>query len=129
MTSIYRKLVLDTDAAHAWHALRDPADAARAFADVLVDCTFEGDTRTVTFADGTVIQERIVAIDEARMRLAYTVLGGQFEHHHASMQIVSEGPDRCGFIWQADFLPDARREQVEPLMDAGCAAFARNVTR
>lgn len=128
MTSIYRELVLDTDAAHAWHALRDPADTAHAFAGVLVDCTFDGDTRTVTFANGNVIQERIVAIDEARMRIAYTVLGGRFEHHHASIQIVPESPGRCRFVWQTDFLPDARRELVEPLTDAGCAAFARNVT-
>ena len=127
MTSIYRELVLDTDAAHAWHALRDPADVARAFAGVLVNCTLDGDIRTVTFANGNAIQERIIAVDEARMRIAYTILGGRFEHQHASMQIVPEGSGRCRFVWQSDFLPDTRREAVERLMDAGCAAFARNV--
>lgn len=127
MTSIYRELVLDTDATHAWNALRDPVDVARAFAGVLVDCTLDGDVRTVTFANGNVIEERIVAIDESRMRIAYTILGGRFEHQHASMQILSEGVGRCRFVWQSDFLPDTRREVVERLMDAGCDAFARNV--
>jgi hypothetical protein len=127
MTSIYRELVLDADAARAWRALREPADVARAFAGVLVDCTLDGDIRTVTFANGDAIQERIVAVDEARMRIAYTILGGRFEHQHASMQIVPEGSSRCRFVWQSDFLPDTRREVVERLMDAGCAAFARNV--
>jgi hypothetical protein len=129
MTSIYRELTLDTDAAQAWRALRDPANIAHAFAGVLVNCTFDGNIRTVTFANGDEIQERIVAIDEARMRIAYTILGGRFEHQHASMQIVPEGSSRCRFIWQNDFLPDTRREVVEGLMDAGCAAFARNVVR
>ena len=31
------------------------------------------------------------------------------------------------FVWIVDLLPDEARERVEPLMDAGCAAFARNV--
>lgn len=127
MTSIYRELVLDTDAAHAWGALRDPADIAHAFAGVVTDCTLDGDIRTVTFANGDAIEERIVAVDEAHMRIAYTILGGRFEHQHASMQIVPGGSNRCRFVWQSDFLPDTRREVVERLMDAGCAAFARNV--
>ncbi|WP_233872058.1 SRPBCC family protein [Paraburkholderia adhaesiva] len=126
MTSIYRELALDTDAAHVWHALRDPANIAHTFAGVVTDCTLNGDLRTVTFANGNVIEERIVAIDEARMLIAYTILN-RFEHHHATMQIVPEGSGRCRFKWQTDFLPDTRREVVEPLMDAGCAAFARNV--
>lgn len=117
MTSLYREPVLNTDAARAWRALRDPANAAHAFAGVLVDCTLDGGTRAVTFATGDVIQERIVAIDEARMQIACTVLGGRFEHQHASMQIVPEGPSRCRFVWQNDFLPDARRDMVEPLMN------------
>ncbi|WP_296650071.1 SRPBCC family protein [Paraburkholderia sp.] len=127
MTSLFRELELETDAAHAWRALRDPGNAAHAFAGVLTNCTFDGDTRTVTFANGAVIQERIVTIDETRMRIAYAVLSDQFEHHHASMQIVPDGPGHCRFLWQSDFLPEARREMVEPLVDAGCAAFARNV--
>lgn len=127
MTSIYREVVLDADVARAWRALRDPANVARAFAGVLVDCTLDGDIRTVTFANGNAIQERIIAIDEARMRIAYTILGGRFEHQHASMQIVPEGSGRCRLVWQSDFLPDTRREAVEQLMDAGCAAFARHI--
>lgn len=126
MTTLYRELMLETDAAHAWRALRNPGDAARAFAGVLVDCTLAGDTRTVTFANGNVAEERIVAIDEARMRVAYTVLGNHFEHHHASMQIVPDAPGRCRLVWISDLLPDAPREWMEPLVDAGCLAFARN---
>ena len=127
MASLIREIPLNTDAEVAWRALRDPGNAARAFAGVLVDAVFDGNVRSVTFANGNVAQERIVTIDEPRMRIAYTVCGDRFEHHHASIQISPEGPGRCRFVWICDFLPEGRRELVEPLMDAGCAAFARNV--
>lgn len=127
MTTLVRELTLDIDAARAWDALRDPGNAAKAFAGVLVDAVFDGKVRTVTFANGAVVEERIVTIDEPHMRLVYCIGGGRFEHYQASIQIVPADPGRCRFVWICDLLPDEARERVEPLMDAGCAAFARNV--
>jgi hypothetical protein len=127
MTTVVREVTLDIDAARAWDALRDPGNVGKVFAGVLVDAVLDGDLRTVTFAGGTVVQERVVAIDDARMRIAYTVCGDRFEHHHASIQVFQEAAGRCRLVWISDFLPDARREVVEPLMDAGCAAIVRNV--
>ena len=127
MTTLYRECVLDLPAADAWAVLRDPLGAGRAFAGVLVDVKLEGDVRRVTFASGNIVEERIVAVDDERMRIAYTVVGGRFEHHHASMQIAPGEGGRCRFVWISDFLPDAARSFVEPLVDAGCAAIARNL--
>ena len=129
MTTIYRECALDTPAADAWAVLRDPLGAGRAFAGVLVDVKLDGDARRVTFANGQVAEERIVAIDDERMRIAYTVVGGRFEHHHASMQIVPDPGGGCRFVWISDFLPDEARSFVQPLVDAGCAAIARNLHR
>jgi carbon monoxide dehydrogenase subunit G len=129
MTSIYRDFVIDASAAEVWRLLRDPCGVARAFAGVLVDATHDGDVRTVVFSSGDKVRERIVATDEARMRVAYTVVGGRFEHHHASMRIVPDGERRCRMIWVSDFLPDAVRPFVEPLIDEGCAAIIRNLGR
>ena len=42
------------------------------------------DTRVVTFANGLVVHERIVDVDDDARRLAYTVLDGPFTHHHAT---------------------------------------------
>jgi hypothetical protein len=41
------------------------------------------------------------------------------------MQIVPDGDRRCRFVWVSDFLPEAKRAVVEPLVDAGCAALKR----
>lgn len=129
MTTLYRECMLDMPAADAWAVLRDPLGAGRAFAGVLVDVKLDGDVRDVTFANGNVIGERIVAVDDERMRIAYTVVGGRFEHHHASMQIVPDEGSRCRFVWISDFLPDEARSFVEPLVDAGCAAIQRSLRR
>ncbi|WP_213308863.1 SRPBCC family protein [Paraburkholderia sacchari] len=129
MVSLYREVPLETDAAHAWETLRDSRNLARVFAGVLTDVRVEGDLRTVTFANGSVIEERIVAVDDARMRVAYAVRGPNFEQHAASMQIVAESGGRCHLVWISDFRPDDLRAMVEPLMDAGCAAAARNLAR
>lgn len=127
MASLYRDIPLETDAARAWATLRDSRNVARVFAGVLTDAHVEGDLRTVTFANGSVVQERIVAVDDAHMRIAYTVCGPNFDQHAASMQIVADSGGRCRLVWISDFLPDERSAMVEPLMDAGCAAAARNL--
>lgn len=127
MVSLYREIPLEIDASRAWETLRDSRNLARVFAGVLTDVHVEGDLRTVTFTNGLVVQERVVGVDDARMRVAYTVCGTNFEQHAASMQIVAESGGGCRLVWISDFLPDDRRAMVEPLMDAGCAAAARNL--
>ncbi|SDC79832.1 hypothetical protein [Paraburkholderia lycopersici] len=33
----------------------------------------------------------------------------------------------CRVVWIGDFKPDERTSVIEPLMDAGCGALARNL--
>ncbi|MGF6634585.1 SRPBCC family protein [Paraburkholderia sp. MM6662-R1] len=129
MATIYREIAVATTAADAWAALRDPAGVARVFAGALIAARMEGDLRWVTFADGTVVEERVIAVDDAHMRLAYSVGGGRFEHHHATLQVVADTSAHCRVIWIADFKPDDRSNVVEALTDAGCAALGRNLAR
>lgn len=128
MASIIKELTLTGEcAAAAWALLRDVAAADKAFPGVLTGARMEGDgVRVVTFANGSVIRERVVTIDDERRRIAYGVIGGRFSHHSASMQIVSEaGCDR--FVWVSDFLPDDLSPMVSALLDQGAEAFRRVV--
>ncbi len=124
MATIKREVELHVDAGRAWSELRDFGSAGRLFAGVLTDCRREGDTRIVTFANGPVIEERLVTLDETEHRLVYTVTNGSFTQHSASMQIVASAGG-CRFIWTSDFLPDSVAAGVLPLVDAGCAALIR----
>ena len=62
------------------------------------------------------VRERILDLDEERRRVAYTVLDAPgLAYHHASMQMVDEGPGRCRFLWVTDFLPAEARASLTPL--------------
>jgi hypothetical protein len=127
MTSLHCQASIRRPAAETWTLLRCPGNAAALFAPVLTDCSLDGDIRTVTFANGKVLRERIVDVDDERYRLCYTVLGDMFEHHSASMQIVPVDDRACRFVWISDILPDDRAALVGPLMEQGTRALVTNI--
>jgi hypothetical protein len=129
MATIWFEAPMAVDAERAWQALRHVDLAHELFSPVLVGGSMEGAVRTVTFANGLVIQEQIITIDETRRRIAYTVLGDRFDHHSASMQIVPTGEQSCQFLWISDFLPDDRAETISALMKQGSEALTKNIER
>ncbi|MEP7314327.1 MAG: SRPBCC family protein [Pseudomonadota bacterium] len=126
MATIHREIEIACDLAKAWRELRDFSSASRLFAGVLTDCREQAGLRTVTFADGVVVQEQLIAVDEDRHRIAYAVVNGSFAHHGASMQLTPSG-DKVTFVWTTDFLPDEIKPRIQALVDAGCAAIKRNL--
>ena len=130
MASIHIESAVDVDADTAWRALRRVADADTLFAPVLSAAEMRGDIRTVHFQNGAVIRERVIDVDETRRRVAYSAVDAPgLSYHHASMQIVEEGPDRCRFAWTTDFLPAEAAAGLRPLIEAGTAALKSNLER
>jgi hypothetical protein len=128
MASIYKEQLIETSAGAAWNALRLPGDARTLFAPVLVDSQVDGDLRTVRFANGMVVQERIITIDDERRRIVYTAeRGTPMTHHHASMQVIPEGENRCRFVWITDLLPDAVAAGISQMIDSGAQALKANL--
>jgi hypothetical protein len=129
MGSIQHDVELDVSVDRAWSALRQVGLAHKLFAGVLTEGELEGGIRTVTFADGLQVRERIVDVNEDRRRVAYAVIEGTpMIHHNASMQIIGIGqPNRCRFVWIADFLPDEFGETMLPLIIAGTEALKANL--
>ena len=79
MSTIHRHIHIHAPADIVWDALRDVGRPhERLTPGVLVDASFDGQTRTVTFADGFVARERIVDVDDDEMRVAYAVVDGPF---------------------------------------------------
>ena len=130
MASLHTELAIEVSPEQAWAALRRVGDAHRLFAPVLVDAQLDGDVRTVRFANGMVVQERILDVDDERRRVAYTALNGPgMTFHHASMQIVDEGRGRCLFVWITDFLPREISDNLTPLIEQGARALKSNLER
>jgi hypothetical protein len=48
-------------------------------------------------------------------------------YHHASMQVVEDGPKRCRFVWITDFLPQGLAGTLQPLIEAGSNALKANL--
>jgi hypothetical protein len=117
MAKIWWEELVAAPAERAWSALRRVDMAHILFSPVLVDCEMERDSRTVTFANGLVVRERVITLDEQRRSIAYSVLGDMFEHHSASMTILPVDETSCRFIWISDLLPDQRTEIVQPLVE------------
>ena len=87
MASIHRQTVVDVGVEKAWAALRTVGAAHELFAPVLADGVLNGELRRVRFANGMVVNERIVDIDDGMRRVVYSALDAPgLQYHHASMQ-------------------------------------------
>jgi polyketide cyclase/dehydrase/lipid transport protein len=131
MASIHREFGVAVPADVAWDAFRDVgAVHTRLARQYVVDTKLEGDSRVVTFANGMVARERIVDVDDARRRLAYAVVESpQLTHHHASFEVVPDGDQKSRIIWITDLLPDSMAEQITAMVDGGCDAIKKTLTR
>jgi hypothetical protein len=130
MASIYKDIALDASADEVWAALRDFGAVHRRVAPGFVtDCTLEGDSRIVTFANGNVAQEMLVTMDDARMRLVYAVVSPRVKQHSASIQVFADGDRRSRMVWIADVLPDEIGPYLDGQMDLGALALQKQFRR
>lgn len=127
MASITKDIPLTADADTVWSALRDVGQVHRLFAGVLTDAQLDGDTRVVTFANGFVARERIIDIDDDARRVAYAVVDGPFQHHHASMAVFADPGGGSRLVWTTDLLPDDLAPMVAGLVDQGASAVQRTM--
>jgi hypothetical protein len=128
MTSLHKDIAIHAPAASVWDAVRDfGRPHERITPGVLTDSTFDGSVRTVTFANGFAVSERLVDLDDDAMRVAYTVVDGPFEHHHATMLVVAVGPTTSRLEWTTDLLPDDVAPMVAELVEAGSKAMQQTL--
>src|SRR6185369_1208514 len=107
MATIRREIFVDAPPETAWAAVRDVGNAHQLFAGVLTDCRLEDGARIVTFANGMVVRELIVAIDDEACRFAWSARGERFVHHNASLEVLPGEGGKSRVVWTADVLPDA----------------------
>lgn len=124
MASIHREIPLTASAEQVWDVVRDVGAVHTRFAPgFVVDTVMEEGARVVTFANGLVAREVIVAVDESARRLAYSARSERLEHHNASFQVLADGSG-SRLVWIADVLPHAAGATVGAMMDEGAKAVA-----
>jgi hypothetical protein len=132
MACIHREIPISAAPEVVWAAVRDVGNVhERLVPGVLVDAYLDDDSRVVTFANGAVIRELIVDLDDAAKRFAYAVTDGPLQavHHHATMQVVAAGPRDSTLIWTTDVVPDELAAPIAELVDQGAAAMSRTLAR
>ncbi len=124
MATIRKEFSLQCNAEQAWDALRDfPAVHERLAPGFVLDSKMDGDTRIVSFANGTVARETLVATDEDHRRLVYMIRSERLTHHNASAQVTALDGGQCRFVWITDVLPDAIAPYISSQMDLGVEAM------
>ena len=130
MATIVKEISLDAPADHVWDALRDVgALHTRLVPGFVIDTKLEGDTRIVTFGNGTVAREVLVDCNDERRRLVYAIKSERLTQHSASAQVFPEGDGRTRFVWIADVLPHEFATYMEGQMELGLAAMQKSLGR
>jgi hypothetical protein len=131
MATIRKVIELDVPAAVAWDALADFQNVhIRLAPGFLTDSQPDGDdVRIVSFSNGSVARESLIASDPGLQRLAYFITSERMSHHSASAEIVEDGPGRCRFVWTTDVLPDAIAPYIDEQMSLGAAAMKAALER
>src|ERR1044072_3135222 len=126
MATIRRDIPVDAPPEAAWAAVRDVGAAHRRLTPgVLTDCRLEEGGRVVTFANGVVVRELIVAVDDEARRFAWSARSERFVHHNASLEVLPAGDGKSRLVWIAELLPDGPGPTVAGLMDASAAGMPR----
>ena len=106
MASIREEIVVEVSPAKVWAVVRDVgAIHQRLVRGFVTDCRLEGEARIVTFANGLVVRELIVDVDDGARRLVWSATGGTLTHHNASLQIFAEVGNHSRLVWIADLHP------------------------
>jgi hypothetical protein len=132
MASISLEVVIESSADDVWKVIGEFATGpSRMAPGFVVDTQSEGDFRTVTFADGTVVTERCIGVDEQARRIAYSIVGGSVEplHDNASMQAFPYGEGSCRLVWTRDVLPDGLAAPIADSMSRGLEVIKRTLEK
>lgn len=130
MASIRKEATIDASAESVWDAVQDfGAVHVRLAPGFVTDARMDGADRIVTFVSGNTVREVLIDCDDAKKRLAYSIVNERFKHHSASVQIADEGDNRCRFVWTADMLPNELAPFIDSQMDLGMAAMKKALER
>jgi carbon monoxide dehydrogenase subunit G len=124
MATIRKEIKVKAKAEQVWDMMRDVgALHTRLVPGFVVDTKLESGARVVTFANGRVVRERIVTIDDDARRLVWSATGDLLTHHNASAQVLEDPDGHSRIIWVADLLPDSAAGTINQMMEHGMTAM------
>lgn len=117
MATINNEIEIDRSKEFVWDAIRDVgAIHKRLVPGFVLDCKLEDDWRTVTFANGMVVRELIVSVNDDTCRHSWSARSDHLTHHNASVQVFPDGPEKCRVVWIADLMPNEVAETIAEMI-------------
>jgi carbon monoxide dehydrogenase subunit G len=130
MASIRKEILTKAKPNDVWDVLRDiGALHTRLVPGFVTDTRLEPGARIVTFGNGMVVRELIVAIDDGERRVVWSAVGGSLTHHNGSAQVFSDANGLAKVVWIADVLPDEAASAISAMMEQGMAVMKQTLDR
>jgi carbon monoxide dehydrogenase subunit G len=130
MASIRKEILTKARPDDIWDALRDiGALHTRLVPGFVTDTRLEPGARIVTFANGMVVRELIVTVDDSERRVVWSAVGGSLTHHNGSAQVFSDANGLTKVVWIADLLPDEAASAISAMMEQGMAVMKQTLDR
>jgi carbon monoxide dehydrogenase subunit G len=130
MASIRKEISTKARPDDVWDALRDiGALHTRLVPGFVTDTRLEPGARIVTFGNGMVVRELIVAIDDGERRVVWSAVGGSLTHHNGSAQVFSDANGLTKVVWIADLLPDEAASGIGAMMEQSMAVMKQTLDR
>src|SRR5262245_43327650 len=128
MATIHKEIEIERSKEFVWDAIRDVgAIHKRLVPGFVVDCKLEGGSRLLTFANGMMIRELIVDVDDKTCRHAWSARGEPLTHHNASVHVFSTGDGKCRVVWIADLLPNEIAGVIGEMIQQGLDTMKRTL--
>ena len=126
MGSITKQVHVDSAPDVVWDAVRDfGALHERLVRGFVVATELDGRDRIVTFGNGMVQREPLVALDDDQRRLVYSATGSLLgaTHYNAAVQVAAGETGGSTISWVIDFLPDEIAPALDQAMERGADAM------
>jgi Polyketide cyclase / dehydrase and lipid transport len=128
MATIHKGIKIERSKEFVWDAIRDVgAIHIRLVPGFVVDCKLEGDSRIVTFANGMEVRELIVDVDDQTCRHSWSARGALLTQHNASIQVFSDGHNKCRVVWIADSLPKEISYSIAEMIQRGLCTMKQTL--
>lgn len=128
MATVHRQILLQSRIEAVWDALRDVGALHTRLVPGFVTNTVlepDGKAREVTFANGMVMRELILEVNEELKRVVWSASGGRLTQHRATAQLFAES-SQTRFVWDAEFEPAEAEPAIAQMIDAGLDALLRS---
>ena len=128
MATIHKEIEINRSEEFVWDAIRDEGNIhKRLVPGFVVDCKLEGDWRTVTFANGMIVRELIVSVDDQNRRHSWAAQAESLTHYNASVQVFPNGDNKCRVVWIVDLMPNEAAKPIGNMIQEGLDAMKRTL--